>query len=84
LTSRSTAFSSPFRVKLANVGLMIPPCGVPLSPASVCSPLCMYPAFNQDAKIGFRVISSGILFNSHSCDILSKKPLMSASNTYLS
>jgi len=26
-----TAFSNPLRVKLARVGLMIPPCGVPVS-----------------------------------------------------
>ena len=61
---------------------MIPPCGVPLSLASINSPLCMYPAFNQELRIGLSEISNGALARSHLCDILSNKPFIS--KAYLS
>lgn len=58
------ADSSPFNVKFARVGLIIPPCGVPLSVVSVNSPL-IYPAFSHAASIGFKVTSKGILSINH-------------------
>jgi len=43
----------------------------------------MLPALSHEINIGLSVISKGILEISHGCDILSKNPLISASNTYL-
>jgi len=77
------ASSNPFKVKLANVGLIIPSWGVPegLSENLV---RCMLPALSHEISIGLSVISKGILAISQGCDMLSKNPLISASNTYLS
>jgi len=73
-------FSRPFNVKLASVGLILPPCGVPVV-GSMISSLYKILALSQLFIIGLRVTDRKIFSIIHSWFILSKNPLISASKS---
>ena len=78
-----TAFSNPLRVKLASVGEIIPPCGVPFMESSYV-PLSNILAFNHWLMIFFSSGCMNRFSSSQSWLILSKKPLISASSIHFS
>lgn len=78
-----TFSSKPLSVKLANVGDMIPPCGVPVT-GSVYLPLSKILALNHFCTIPLILGCKNKFCNSHSWLILSKNPLISASSIHLS
>ena len=74
----SIARSNPSKVRLASTGDIIPPWGVPASVRKKSS-FSIKPDFNYCFRI---TLSKGMLSKSHSWLMLSKQPLMSASNIH--